>query len=220
VLTFRLAAAGVLGLALVLASRANAEVCDYRLSEVIGALRTGGAVSGAVALSGGEFTLRASGFYFIKHASSKKWMLGSTWPGRSGAKTVGIIPRSARYGGLLRGILASPALGGSSIISALGIGASEVACYLTDERITDSFEVATLLTEMAETSEMSPKTAFTSAVFLWPSDGRTELWIEVEGEVFEYEKYAVDDLYIVNGELRHSVWGVDERLGYLLIATE
>lgn len=111
------------------AHSAQANVCDYRPSKLIGskATTTTGVASGTAAATGTG--MKTAGLYALTHSTSGAAMLGSTSAGASAAGTVGIIKGSAGLIGTFGGALLSPLVIIPAAAVAVSIGAFEGACY-------------------------------------------------------------------------------------------
>jgi hypothetical protein len=114
-------------------SSALAGVCDHRPSKVLGEA-TGAIAGGTGAVAATGFGMKAAGLYTITHATSGAWMLGSTAAGASAAGTTGIIAGSAGVLGTAGTVLMSPFVIVPAAVTAVGIGAYEGGCYLSDGR--------------------------------------------------------------------------------------
>lgn len=109
---------------------AFADICDYKLSSLIGSGGTTAvaAGSGAVAGAGGAGT--AAGLYTLTHAGSGAVMLGSTAGGASAAGTVGIMGGTAGAGAAVMGVVLNPFVWIPAAVTAVGVGALEGGCHL------------------------------------------------------------------------------------------
>lgn len=91
-----------------LATKAHADVCDYKPSALVGKTATavGSAIAGGGAVAGGA--MQTAGYYTLVHAGSGLTMLGSTAAGASAAGTTGIIAGTAGTIGTIGAILMAP----------------------------------------------------------------------------------------------------------------
>lgn len=116
-----------------LSQAAVADVCDYRPSQLVGSIATGAAAgsTGVVAATG--TAMKAAGLYALTHATTGAAMLGSTAAGASAAGTTGIIAGSAGFIGTAGAVLMSPFVIIPAAVTAVGIGAYEGGCYLSEK---------------------------------------------------------------------------------------
>lgn len=226
--TFRSLTLSALSLALSVGA-AQANICDYRLSQLItgdGATRsvaakkaadnkllsgmsTGGAVvagaAGASTATGG--LLSAAGFYTLTNSITGATMLGSTWAGSSAAGTVGIIAGTGSGVGAAAAAAMNPVGMAVGAVVVVVTGGPEVVCYFMDERITDYKTVYGIMAELAENAN--------SDYF------RIEHDLELSGYVivlYDQEtkgpiRYLISNLYIVNGVLKNRDWFLNTSIG-------
>ena len=176
--------------ATVAATAADAKFCDYRLSELVSA-GTAVAIGKSVAVAGADVAKKAAGFYLITHSTSGAMMLGST----------------------------------VAAVAALGATVVEGRCYFKDETIKDFYEVLALLAEVGKSMESS-----SFQLYVPPqadlSDSEYQIvkkdasFIKVINEKGAFDRYALRDLYVVNGELRHRDWGPNTRIGFVTAAVK
>lgn len=112
---------------------AAAGVCDHRPSKIIGGGATGAVASGTAAAAATGIGMKAAGLYALTHATTGAAMLGSTAAGASAAGTTGIIAGSAGVLGTAGAVLMSPLVIIPAAVTAVGIGAYEGGCYLSDK---------------------------------------------------------------------------------------
>jgi hypothetical protein len=112
-----------------LSNPVQADVCDYRPSNLVGkgTTATVGGAAGATAAAGAS--MNALGFYTIVHSTSGAVMLGSTAAGASAAGTTGIIAGTAGIIGTVGAAIMSPFVIIPAAAVAVGIGAYEGACH-------------------------------------------------------------------------------------------
>ena len=190
------------------ASLANADVCDYTPSNLIGnaATTVGTAVAAGGATAG--LGMQAAGFYTLVHAGSGLTMLGSTAAGASAAGTVGIIAGTGGVVGAVGAFLMAPVtiiVGGITVI---GVGAYEGVCYFQVERI----EAPELVLEI-----VSSVAANDSSVSVEQSDDGPVMVLVVDDKE---ERHLIEDLYIADGNLKVRSWGPDESFGPILFTSE
>lgn len=186
---------------------ANAGACDYRPSQLIGGFGAGVLATTGLGTTAAGLAAKGAGFYTLKHAITSATMLGSTAGGASAAGTVGIMGGTAGFVGTAAGLLMAPATIIVSAVTAAGIGGYEGACYFYDERVTEYMEVLKVLELIAVNAdpaylrlEFDPMNRESAILVL--SDG-------AEGT----QRYSVEDLYIVNGVLKHRDWGLNTVIG-------
>lgn len=204
-------------LSLVWSTSAFSGVCDYRLSELVSPKASTTVIAaGAATASAGPAAMAVGGLYFFPHAASGSLMLGSTLAGASGAGTVGIIGGSGFAASVLA-VLTAPITLVLAAGTAVTVGGVEAGCYFVDERITEEDAVLEILRQAALTSNEENFKLFDV------SDAETRqtgvvrrVRIPDADGVFQF--YEVENLYIVNGELRHRDWFIDTRLGNIAAA--
>ncbi|MFZ1662987.1 MAG: hypothetical protein WAT77_13610 [Paracoccaceae bacterium] len=189
VLTFALA------LSLIGSNSANAGMCDYRLSGLMGADATAAFATSASSVAVGGTAMTAAGFYTITNATTGATMLASTAGGASGAGTVGIMGGTAGVVGTASSIVMAPAVIAAAAGAALGAVGIEGACYMADDRITDYDQVLMAVRNAA--SKIDP------SVFkvVEPAGSKHGDYILVKDRKGNFSGYAVANLFIVNGEL-------------------
>jgi len=208
---FKLAVVTCVGLTIV-PFAANAGVCDWRASELLGG---GGAVAvggGAAAGSAIGLAIKGAGFYTLTHAITGATMVGSTLLGTSAAGTVGIIAGTGGIIGTAVAIITGPFVVIGGLAVGTGVGALELGCYFTDERVTEYSEVMAYLQRVAETA--NPDVFRISEITAGEDDGAS---VHMRISENETETFSVRDLYIVNGSLRVRRWGPDRTLGQLYL---
>jgi len=194
----------VFGLALsglLLSGPAWAAVCDYKPSKLVGeaASTAAAAVGGGAAAAG--VGLQTAGYYTLVHSTSGLVMLGSTAAGASAAGTTGIIAGSAGAGATVASILMAPATIVIGAITIVGIGSYEGACYFQIERVTDPFQVRTVVESIAANS---PEASITDT-----ADGPVLIVDRDENK----ENFMIRNLYIADGYLMHRDWLKNTNLG-------
>lgn len=191
-----------------LATWAQADVCDYRLSSLLGSKPTDGAVAGLVAADGVIASVQSSGFYLITNYTTGALMLGSTSAGTSAAGTVGIIGGASTVFGSTAAIASAPAWVIAAAAAAVGGLGMEGVCYLQDERITDFPTVYALVQQLVGNSPVN------SMSLVYQPEGPW-LWLRnLDGSVSSFE---VLNLYVVNGELLYRDWGTNRSLGSIAV---
>lgn len=189
-------------IALVLcASSAEADVCDYKPSSLIGkaAAAIGTTVSGTGALAG--IGMNSAGYYTLVHAGSGLTMLGSTAAGSSAAGTIGIIAGTGGVAGTLGAFVMSPITITVGSITAVGVGAFEGVCLTQVERISDPYDVRRIVESAA---------AHDHALAIVASEDGDSLRLTIDGQT---ETYLLRDLYIADWQLKHRDWGFNTDLG-------
>lgn len=193
---------------LAFAGAANAEVCDYTPSNLVGSVAT---AVGTTIVGGGATVgagMQAAGYYTLVHAGSGLTMLGSTAAGASAAGTVGIIAGTGGTIGTVGAILMAPVtivVGGVTLI---GVGAFESVCYFQVDRITDPYEVRRIIESVASQDD---------AVTIVQTDKGDAMSLRILGQT---ESYLLRKLYIADGVLKHRDWGPNTNLGPILFTSE
>lgn len=209
---FQKTAAIVTAISVLNASQAYADTCDYRPSKILG--KSGSTVvmgtSGTIAT--GTVAANALGIYTLVHAGSGLTMLGSTMAGASGAGTIGIIAGTGGTIGTIAATILSPFVWVPAAIIGVGGGGFEAACaFLVDERITEFAEIMVVMRSFA--AHADPKyfelvdNAIPPVVRL--SDGQNN-----------WTSYKVEDLYIVEGMLKHRDWGPNTNIGRVVLLSD
>lgn len=171
---------------------AIAEVCDLRPSNIFGGTAAGVAGGGVAAVGLGA---KLGGFYTLTHAVTGATMLGSTAAGASAAGTVGIMGGTTVLGTALA-VIMSPItiiVGSGVAVAAAGY---EGLCYFQDERITEYADVLEVIKSVASLADPD----FFRLII---SEEEVASVYVKNGEGIE-NTYLVEDLYIVNGMLKHS----------------
>lgn len=200
---------GIVAFGLLGCSAAQAEICEYRLSELISGAGATATVAAAGATAAGHVAFDAAGFYIIIHSTSGAAMIGSTLAGTSAAGTVGIIAGSGGVLGTVASVIAAPVTLIAAGLTAVGVSGLELGCYLLDDtRIDDYDEVLAALRLVA--AAMRPE----YFQLVEPESNQHRAYIRVRrSEEGDVEEYDVANLYIVGGQLRHHDWGPNTVIG-------
>ncbi|WP_297781384.1 hypothetical protein [uncultured Roseovarius sp.] len=203
-INWRLAAA-----LLMLGTPASADVCNWRLSKLLGTARSNVAALAEPVTSAPTLVEKALGFYTLTHSVTGATLLGSTVAGSSAASTIGLIAGSGGGAGAIGAALMSPTGIVVGAIVGVGVAGTEGYCYFfQDEKVTDYAEVLLIMEGLAQNADPSyfeidkpnDDTLQTAAIFIRGDDGVRQM-------------YRVKDLYIVNGALIHRKWGRNTHLG-------
>ena len=189
------------------ASLVNADACDYRPSQLIGGGGAAGTAVGAGTVAAAGTAAKAAGYYTLVHSTSGAYMLGSTAAGASAAGTAGIVAGTGTGIGAVAAVITAPVTIIAASVVAVGTGAFEGVCYFQDERITDFDDVVKRLKLLQESNPDDVKMFFSSA----GNEYATILLTTAQGQV----SYYIEDLYIVNGELKHRDWAFNTTIGKL-----
>lgn len=181
---------------------AHAEICDYRLSKIIGPGATGGITAAGAGLAITGTAGQAAGFYTLTHSTALVTMLGSTAAGSSGAGTVGIIAGTGSGLGFVAGLVMSPAVIFGGVVLGASIGISEGVCYFTVERVDNIITLYELLQNVSRNDEAL------DVVIL--DDGAALIVSPEEGE---QQTFMLENLYIEDGNLMHRDWFSNTNLG-------
>jgi hypothetical protein len=193
-------------------STALADVCDYRLSQMVSpTAATTAVVAGGAGATIGPGAVAIGGLYFFPHAASGITMLGSTLAGASGAGTIGIIGGSG-FAATVLGVLTAPVTLFVAAGTAITVGGVEAGCYFVDERITDEEEVHGILRQVSLTANEDYFKLFDVSE-LEAAENGTVSRVRIPDEDGQYQFYDVQNLYIVNNELRHRDWFLNTSLG-------
>lgn len=206
--------------AITFSNQANAGVCDYRLSDLVrsGSSTTDKSIAAAegvvVAAGAAGLAFKAAGFYTIANATTGALMIGSTAAGASAAGTAGIVAGTSGVLGTAGAIVSAPATITAAVVTVVSASVLEAGCYFTDDRITDKDEVLTILTEVAK--GQNPKYFKLEPVILesyWSGHYVSTalfLWNDRDQQM---DMFPIENLYIVNGTLMNSDFGLNSELG-------
>lgn len=194
---------------LLLGTPASADVCNWRLSKLLGTARANVATLIEPVTSPTTLAEKALGFYTLSHSVTGATLLGTTVAGSSAASTIGMIAGSGGSAGALGAALMSPTGIVVGAIVGVGVAGTEGYCYFfQDEKVTDYAEVLLIMDGLAQNADPrffeidkpTDDTLETAAIFIRGDDGVRQM-------------YRVKDLYIVNGALIHRKWGRNNHLG-------
>lgn len=186
------------------ATAANADLCDYRLSQLV-ERRGSPAVEAARAAQAQD---PGPVLYLMINPATGETSLGATG---AGTPDDGFLTRTARLLGSAVAVVSR----GSSLASAGGavIGAGlEAVCFFQDERITDYDEVLAIL--RAVDANMPPDLF----ALIEPGEARRDALIRLDrNDGYDRVEFPVRDLYIVNGQLRHRTRGLNDVVGDIAV---
>jgi hypothetical protein len=198
--------------ALMFSSTAKADTCDYRPSRILGGTGSTAVIVTGTTVASATGTASALGVYTLVNAGSGLTMLGSTMAGASGAGTIGIIAGTGGAAGTVGAIILNPFVWVPAAIVGIGGGGFEAACaFLIDERITDYDEVLAIMRSFA--THADPKyfqlveNAIPAFISISTGDGK---WV----------RYEIEDLYIVDGMLKHRDWGPNTQIGRVVLLSD
>jgi hypothetical protein len=183
----------------VMATRADARVCDYRPSQV---LRSGAAT---IAATGARETASGlvQGVFTLTNSVTGASLLGVN----AGAGALGHVGGAASaIGNAAAGTLAAPGAAVAGAVAAVGLGAYEGLCFFRDERINDYDEVLEVMRAIAASANPEhfrvEEGEGAKGAFIVLADGHGGASV-----------YAVRKLYVVNGMLMHREWGLNSAIG-------
>lgn len=216
-------------------SLAQAAICDYRPSQLIGGDGGGKTVltdmsskvdkadpstqvaRGATTAAGVGVPvvaavgvgMKTAGFYTLVNAATGATMLGWTAAGTSAAGTVGIIGGTGGGIGVAAAAAMNPVTWVVGGVTVLVMGGYEGGCYyLVDERITDYAEIDAIMQDLGR--QAAPE----HFRYIGNNFGdENKAYIRVKNGKGEWDDYQVRNLYIVNGLLKHSDWGLNTVIG-------
>lgn len=194
------------------ASRAEAKVCDYRPSQLIGGSAAGAVGVGSASTAATGASVTAAGFYTLTNATTGATMLASTAAGSSAAGTVGIIGGTSGLIGATVAVLTAPVTIIAGVATATAVGGYEGVCYFSDDRITDFYDVYTIMKNLADNAD--------PAFFRMENAGGADATIFMRDENGEEVSYQVQNLYIVNGILMHRDWFRNTTVGKVSFLAE
>ncbi len=194
-----------LTLCLILAAgAARADLCDYRLSELAerGASPAIEAARAAVPQDEGPV------LYLMVNPRTGQTSVGATG---AGTPDDGILTRTARIFGSAIAVVSSGSPLAQAGSTALGAGL-EAVCFFRDERITGYDEVLGVLRAVDATM---PPDLF---ALIEPGVERRDAFVRLNrNDGYDMVEYRVRDLYVVNGQLRHRDWGLDNVVGDIAV---
>ncbi|MBT9382760.1 hypothetical protein KM176_02700 [Pseudooceanicola sp. CBS1P-1] len=187
------------------ASSAQAGACDYRPSQLLrpAASAAGAALNRDTSDTGGEE--RKSGIYTLVNATTGVSLSSTSWAGTVAAGASSVLSGAVA-------LITAPAAMIAGAVTAVGAGAFEGACYFTEKRITDYREVNAIVRDIAVTAPDE------NYVYTEASEGQQDARVKIRkpgSEPAEYDDYAVADLYIVDGVLKHRDKGRDSTVGLI-----
>jgi hypothetical protein len=198
-------------------SPAIADVCDYRPSQLFGGAGAGalGAVGAGTAAAG--LGAQAAGFYTLTHAVTGLTMLGSTAGGVSAAGTVGIMGGTAGLVGSIAAVILAPATIVAGAVLGAGVSIYEGACYFSVERVEDDAIILGILKNLAANSdeEFLKLTKIDDIDTLLISTKRDD-----NEKAIEWAHFAVSNLYIESGVLRHRDYGRNTVIGNVALINQ
>jgi len=196
----------------IFASSASAETCDYRPSRILGGTGSTAVIVGGTTIASATGTASALGLYTLVNAGSGLTMLGSTMAGASGAGTIGIIAGTGGAAGTAGAIILNPFVWVPAAIVGIGGGGFEAACaFLVDERITEYEDVLAIMRSFA--THADPK-------YFQLVENAIPAFISISTGDGEWVRYDIEDLYIVDGMLKHRDWGPNTQIGRVVLLSD
>ena len=196
----------------IFASSASAETCDYRPSRILGGTGSTAVIGGGLSIASATGTASALGVYTLVNAGSGLTMLGSTMAGASGAGTIGIIAGTGGAAGTAGAIILNPFVWVPAAIVGIGGGGFEAACaFLVDERITEYEDVLAIMRSFA--THADPK-------YFQLVENAIPAFINISTGDGEWVRYDIEDLYIVDGMLKHRDWGPNTQIGRVVLLSD
>lgn len=197
---------------LMFVSSAKAETCDYRPSKILGMTASNAVLGGTIAVTSATGTASALGVYTLVHAGSGLTMLGSTMAGASGAGTVGIIAGTGGAVGATVAVILNPFVWVPTAIVGIGGSGFEAACaFLVDERITEHDEVLAVMQSFATHADPKYFELVTNAI---------PAFIRILSGDGKWQRYNIEDLYIVESMLKHRDWGPNTQVGRVILLSD
>lgn len=196
----------------IFASSSSAETCDYRPSRILGGTGSTAVIGGGLSIASATGTASALGVYTLVNAGSGLTMLGSTMAGASGAGTIGIIAGTGGAAGTAGAIILNPFVWVPAAIVGIGGGGFEAACaFLVDERITEYEDVLAIMRSFA--THADPK-------YFQLVENAIPAFISISTGDGEWVRYDIEDLYIVDGMLKHRDWGPNTQIGRVVLLSD
>ena len=187
---------------------AQADMCDYSPSKLAGKMANtvGSSVVDAGRSIGNEVS--ETSYYSLIHAGSNLTMLGSSAAGSSATGAVGIVKGAVGALGTAGSVLLAPATIVVGAVTIIGVGAFEGTCYFKVDRITDPYEVRSVIEDVASRDE---------AITIVKTDKGDAMALEISGKT---KTYLLRKLYIADGQLRHRDFGINTNLGPVLFSSD
>ncbi len=194
------------------AGAVQADVCDYRLSEIISERAPKLAAAAADATVMARFDPTAPDFLTLVDANTGFTAVGAAVAGARAVKAMsGAAAGAEAVAGAGSAVLTSPVLGMAAGAAALGFAGVETVCRFKSERITDYYEVLAVLAAVAETADrdyfqlqLGPPRKKGAVVEIWDAKSGVR------------KQYRVADLILSRGELKLTRWGPNKNLGVLM----
>lgn len=197
---------------MMLAPTAEAETCDYRPSRILGGTASSAVIGGGLGVGAATGTASALGIYTLVNAGSGLTMLGSTMAGASGAGTIGIIAGTGGAVGTAGAVILNPFVWVPAAIIGVGGGGFEAACaFLVDERITEYDDVLAIMRSFA--THADPK-------YFQLVENAIPAFIRISTGDGKWVRYNIEDLYIVDGMLKHRDWGPNTQIGRVVLLSD
>jgi len=182
-----------------------ADACDYRPSRLLGETGSKATMAAGVTVAGGGAIGTSVGLYTLVNAGSGLTMLGSTMAGASGAGTVGIIAGTGGAIGAAGAVILNPFVWVPAALVGIGGGGFEATCaFLVDERITEFDEVLTIMRSFNIHADKN---------YFLLNDKTIPPYIELRNEGLTFDRFYIEDLYIVDGVLKSRDWGPNTTIG-------
>ncbi|WP_226622949.1 hypothetical protein [Alloyangia pacifica] len=190
---------------LVSAPSLSAAICDYRPSRLVGDTVSGAAAAatGAVAQVTGHVTGQHrgdGGFYTLVNATNGLTLLSGKLAASGGAAGLLEGGSAAAAAAMANPMVWVPAL----ILGAGGAGYEATCAYFVDERITDYEHVLMIMRDFEAHSDPS---------YFRLEEDTLNPFIEIHDEAGTRATYRIEDLYIVDGMLKHRNWGPNRKIG-------
>ncbi len=176
----------------------SAAICDYRPSRLVGDAVGDAARAATDAARQVTGTAGEGGFYTLVNATSGLTLLGGKLAASGGAAAAAAAANPAIW---------VPAL----ILGAGGAGYEATCAYFVDERITDYDTVLMIMRDFE--AHADPR------FFRLEEDTLTP-FIEVQDESGTRAAYKIEDLYIVDGMLKHRNWGPNRKIGRVVFVPD
>ncbi|MBE9639925.1 hypothetical protein [Salipiger mangrovisoli] len=182
------------------ATSLSAAICDYRPSRLVGDTVTGAAAAATGAVAAATGVQGDGGFYTLVNATSGLTLLGGKLAASGGAAGLLEGGGAAAAAAMANPMVWVPAL----ILGAGGAGYEATCAYFVDERITDYDHVLMIMRDFEAHSD--PR-------FFRLEEDTLNPFIEIHDEAGKRATYRIEDLYIVDGMLKHRGWGPNRKIG-------
>ncbi|MEM7491464.1 MAG: hypothetical protein AAF390_20295 [Pseudomonadota bacterium] len=185
---------------------AQAGVCDYKPSRLVGAMASSSATQAATAAA------VEAGRYTLVNPQTGLSLLGSATAGGGAA---GLASGASGFLASTVAVLTAPATIVAGSVTAVALGGYEGACYFAVERVTDRDTIVEILRDMEAQADPD-------RFLLVTPENTDELTLVLRDPATpeEVQTYEVRNLYIADGTLLHRDRLLNTRIGTVVFVDE